>query len=83
MKELNSVVLDGVIIKCTANESSTDIIIQSDEKGFKAVGYGNVGIYIQQNYKFCRGIRIVGKLDIGNEEMYISIEHVEFKPIGA
>lgn len=83
MKELNSVVLEGAVCSCIIHENCVEIIIQNNEKGFKAVGYGKVGDYISQHYKYYRGVRIVGKLDIGRDGMFVLIEHVEFKPIGA
>ena len=86
MKELNTVVLDGTIIEIENSlDKDVKIILNSNGVNLRADAPGELGAYVWQHGKIGQKVRIVGHLNTDTDEdgMFISIEHVEFKPIGA
>ena len=86
MKELNTVVLDGTIIEIDNSlDKDVKIILNSNGVNLRADAPGELGAYVWQHGKIGQKVRIVGHLNTDTDEdgMFISIEHVEFKPIGA
>ena len=86
MKELNTVVLDGTIIEIDNSlDKDAKIILNSNGVNLRADAPGELGAYVWQHGKIGQKVRIVGHLNTDTDEdgMFISIEHVEFKPIGA
>ena len=86
MEELNTVVLDGTIIEIESSlDKDVKIILNSNGGNLRADAPGELGAYVWQHGKIGQKVRIVGHLNTDTDEdgMFISIEHVEFKPIGA
>ena len=86
MKELNTVVLDGTIIEIDNSlDKDVKIILNSNGGNLRADAPGELGAYVWQHGKIGQKVRIVGHLNTDTDEdgMFISIEHVEFKPIEA
>ena len=86
MEELNTVVLDGTIIEIESSlDKDVKIILNSNGVNLRADAPGELGAYVLQHGKIGQKVRIVGHLNTDTDEdgMFISIEHVEFKPIGA
>ena len=85
MKELNTVVLDGTIIEIDNSlDKDVKIILNSNGGNLRADAPGELGAYVWQDGKIGQKVRIVGHLNTDTDEdgMFISIEHVEFKPTG-
>ena len=83
MKELNTVVIEGTIIEIDNSlDKDVKIILNSNGGNLRADAPGELGAYVWQHGKIGQKVRIVGHLDTDAVGMFISIEHVEFKPPG-